>query len=457
MKLLKKRPFSRILILLLVAVLTLSPLAMAADAWVLDPLVDAEALGLLTSEDNINIETVVSDEQMERICSCVFGSFAQIGMERQDWKTPVPVEGPYTRRQVLSLLQDQLGFCTSFDPSDESQLNTDSLGCMARRGVLRGDASGDYMLDRSCSFPEAAIFAVRFVTAVYDECGTGSKGLLWKATSGGNTLYLLGTIHVDRGNVYPFAPDLRGILSTADEALFEVDFLNMDGIAYFMQAQTYSDGTALSDHIDPVLYAAVVNAFEELGLPEEQTAVYKPWALANSLSSLSLQEDDGTDVMVIDSYAYSKALVNGVSIGEVEGYAFQADLFDSLSPAYQEAYLSACLNAYLAVQDAPGDGGTAADGAGLTALDAMLAAWKARDLNSFEAVYDKDAALASGDELTALLFRERDPHMTEAAAACLEAEGESTVVLIVGAGHMVGSGGIVESLRALGYTVELVA
>jgi uncharacterized protein YbaP (TraB family) len=47
--------------------------------------------------------------------------------------------------------------------------------------------------------------------------------------------------------------------------------------------------------------------------------------------------------------------------------------------------------------------------------------------------------------------------MTEAAAACLEAEGESTVVLIVGAGHMVGSGGIVESLRALGYTVELVA
>ena len=45
--------------------------------------------------------------------------------------------------------------------------------------------------------------AERLVLAVYDLCDAGSRGLLWKATNGDNTLYLLGTIHVDRSNVYP--------------------------------------------------------------------------------------------------------------------------------------------------------------------------------------------------------------------------------------------------------------
>ena len=38
----------------------------------------------------------------------------------------------------------------------------------------------------------------------------------------------------------------------------------------------------------------------------------------------------------------------------------------------------------------------------------------------------------------------------------LEQEGSHTGLLVVGAGHMIGSGGIVQGLRDLGYTVEVV-
>ena len=40
--------------------------------------------------------------------------------------------------------------------------------------------------------------ANRLILALYDANDAGSKGLLWKATNGRNTLYLLGTIHLDR-------------------------------------------------------------------------------------------------------------------------------------------------------------------------------------------------------------------------------------------------------------------
>ena len=46
--------------------------------------------------------------------------------------------------------------------------------------------------------------------------------------------------------------------------------------------------------------------------------------------------------------------------------------------------------------------------------------------------------------------------MIAAAAEYLETEGENTFFLAVGAGHMVGDTGVVQGLRDLGYTVELV-
>ena len=45
--------------------------------------------------------------------------------------------------------------------------------------------------------------AERLILALYDANDAGSRGLLWKAVNGDNTLYLLGTIHMDRSNVYP--------------------------------------------------------------------------------------------------------------------------------------------------------------------------------------------------------------------------------------------------------------
>ena len=155
--------------------------------------------------------------------------------------------------------------------------------------------------------------------------------------------------------------------------------------------------------------------------------------------------------MVIDSYVYSKALVEGKKISEVEGYVYQSDMFNSLSEEYQVGYLAGGLQTYLTAQDPEAQENPELDG-----IDEMLKVWKTRDAEGFDKLYGKDAMLETDDELMKLLFDERDAHMTEKAVGYLNAQDAGIRLLAVGAGHMVGKTGIVSRLQALGYQVELV-
>ena len=51
---------------------------------------------------------------------------------------------------------------------------------------------------------------------------------------------------------------------------------------------------------------------------------------------------------------------------------------------------------------------------------------------------------------------DRDPGMIAYADEYLKREGSHTGLLVVGAGHMVGETGVVQGLKDLGYTVEVV-
>ena len=186
---------------------------------------------------------------------------------------------------------------------------------------------------------------------------------------------------------------------------------------------------------------------------------FKAWALASTFGTLSLQDNTtSANAMAVDSYINAYAVNTGKTIDAVETYAFQIGIFDGLSAEYQEAYLDSSLAMYeaaLSGQEVSEEAQALAQ-AQEAQIAAMFDAWKDRDPEGFAAVYGKEAVLSSDDELNAKLFTERDPGMIAAAAEYLEAEGENTVFLAVGAGHMVDPGGIVSGLRELGYTVELV-
>lgn len=453
----------KLLSLLLCLCLCLTPALAAGEeetdapqtpsVWTLPYLADAYGLKLVDDGYTGYITSPIAAEQIAAMAGQVYAKLALL--------TDAPAGEPAwnvsgsTRGDVVNALGEAVK-AAGFDRAEP-------VKALQKLGVLQGDGVS-LALERVCTYEEAMVMATRTVLGAYDSKNAGSKGLLWKATKGENTVYLLGTAHMDRGNLYPFHQTLRNAIQSADTVVLELDFQDQTGIAEFVAMQTYGEGDGLKNHIPAELYARTVNAFAQLGLPEEQTNIYKPWALANTVTSLmSGDETTGDAPMAIDLYVNAAAVNAGKTVAGAETYALQGGIFDTLSEEYQTAYLESGVAMLEATFTPPADAPQEVDPELQAALDEqermftdMMTAWQTANLALFNRVYDKTAIVNSDDELSARLFTDRDPGMVEVAKSYLEKEGKNTAFLAFGAGHMVAPGGIVPELMGMGYTVEQV-
>ena len=431
------------------------PQAEPIPAWAYGELADIYAMGLAGDEIYTDHSKPVTQEQLDKMTKVAADKLALLEVEQRSGGGSFVIDT--TRVGVLNALYMEAL------PYAFAGIDAGPVEFLSSLGVIHGDGA-DLALDRPCTLLEAACFANRMILALYDQQNAGSLGLLWKAEGNGNTLYLLGSIHTDRGNLYPFHKQLRDIIPSAELAAFELDFNSQEGIDEFTAMQVYSDGTTLKDHIDPELYQEVVDALAPLGMPEEQVAQYKPWTLSNSFTALSMTDDTTSEnAMALDLYVNAKASNVGVPVEGVETYAFQGKIFDDLSDEFQEDYLAMTLAMFQGM-DAAGDLSEeekaeleAALKEQYDAVDRWMEQWKTRDVEAFAKDYPKDDIQGDAtNELNAKLFEGRDPNMIAWADRYLKQEGSHTGIMTVGAGHMVGRTGIVQGLKDLGYTVEVV-
>ncbi len=426
--------------------------AQTPSPWAYDALADSYAMGLVDDNYPSYIQDPLTQEQLEAMTAVAAGKLALLELPQRPADTAGLVVDT-TRGGVMNALYQEAA------AYELEGIEAGAEAFLTGLGVVQGDQNGDLRLADPCTYQEAMVMTERLILAVYDANDAGSKGLLWKAVNGDNTLYLLGTIHLDRSNAYPLHKSVRDALDESQVVSFELDLNDQEGLAQLVSRQSYSDGTTLADHISPELYQRVQAAAESMGVGPHDLDGFKAWALASTFGTLSLQDDTtSANMMAIDMYINAYAVNAGKTIDAVETYDLQLDIFDGLSPEYQEAYLDSSLALYeaaLSGQEVSEDAQAMAQ-AQEAQIAAMFDAWKDRDPETFAAVYGKETVMDSGDELNVKLFTERDPGMIAAAAEYLETEGENTFFLAVGAGHMVDPGGIVSGLRDLGYTVELV-
>ena len=445
-----KKALAGLLSAALLALPTLAAEPQQLSPWAVSELADSYALGLVDDSYTTYIQSPVTMEQLESMTNIVADKLALLELEPRT-ADAVGLVVDTTRGGVMNALYQE---AAAYDlPGVEEGPEAFLTGL----GVVQGDGAS-LAAERTCTYQEAMVMTNRLILAIYDGQDAGSKGLLWKATNGDNTLYLLGTIHLDRDNVYPLHKSLRDAIQASEEVIFELDLNDQEGAALLQSMQTYQDGTTLADHISPELYQRVQAAAATIGKDSNALDAYKPWALASLFSTLAMQDDStGSNAMAIDSYVNAAAVNAGKTIGAVETYAFQGGIFDGLSPEYQESYLDSTLAGFEATLSGAATSPEIDEAlqAQEEMLSAMFAAWKDRDPEAFSKVYDKASIINSTDELNSKLFTQRDPGMIKAAAEYLETEGSHTYFMAVGAGHMVDPGGIVSGLRELGYTVEL--
>jgi uncharacterized protein YbaP (TraB family) len=265
------------------------------------------------------------------------------------------------------------------------------------------------------------------------------KTFLWKVRSGTDTVYILGSVHVLRKDFYPLPAEIENAFMEADALAVEANINNVDvgRTLSVLQGSLYAGNDTIEKHISKETYNLAKDSLKELGVPIELFLKNKPWFLAMTLTALELSKlgfdpEYGIDKHFLDEAAGKKKIL------ELESIPYQIDLFNSFSDQEQELFLIYTMKEMDQMKQE---------------MHALTDAWKSGDAETLDSIIS--GQLREEPRLSSIyekLVYERNRRLTSKIEDYLKS-GEKCFV-IVGAGHLTGKKGIIELLRADGYSVE---
>ncbi len=286
-----------------------------------------------------------------------------------------------------------------------------------------------------------------------EEQTPGSTPLFYKATDDdGDTVWLLGTIHVAKEEMYPLPSYIYDAYSNAQALAVEFDTVayetNFDLIGKMMSSWLCEKSGHIYDYISEELYTDAKDVLKDLGIYTQLFDRYYPVVWWSFIDSGMILRTEYTSELGIDNHFLARAYEEGKDILEIESAEFQNDMMLQFSPELQAHLLEQSVKTY----DDPD---------AFTSLDDMVNLWRAGDEERFETYLaseddgiDSQEERALYEEYNNAILVERNIVMTDFAEDCLK-NGED-VFICVGAAHIVGEGAMVDLLRERGYTVELV-
>ena len=192
----------------------------------------------------------------------------------------------------------------------------------------------------------------RFVRALWALCLIGllcacsttnklveSKATLWKVKGDHNTMYLLGSVHVLSKHAYPLKPALERAFDDANQVVFEIDLTQFTPRSFrqeFKRTALYPSGQSLSKKLSPGTIELLKSVLPDYGLTLDKVERFKPWFLAEWLSSRALEMAGFSDRLGVDFYFYHKAKAAGKPVLGLETLRDQAQIFDSFNDEENE-------------------------------------------------------------------------------------------------------------------------
>ncbi|RKN74965.1 TraB/GumN family protein [Paenibacillus ginsengarvi] len=375
----------------------------------------------------------------------------KLGLNKKEKPTAPAAETTLTREAVLKSLY---GILTQFELPSSFEIDAAApVAYLQSKGIVQGTASG-LELDKPCTVEQAAVLASRLVQYAYETADGGAKGLMWKVTEGGNTLYLLGSIHLGIPEMYPLHRSVTDAFEASDDLWVEANLLTDDqeALAYFAKLTMYSDGTTLKDHLSADTYEKLQKVMTKLGMPAQSFDALKPWVVSNSLSLTTLMEKPEDLAQAtnagVDLFLTQIAMMSGKPVRELEGMKLQGDILSGTPEEQQARELDTMLDSMLNPDAA------AADNAVQFKNWQLL--WAKGDLAGFAKSYSASLQQEQNNGLTQRLLGERDQNMAIKLTELLEAQGSSTHFIVVGAAHLAIKDMVIDKLKQKGYDVQFV-
>ena len=278
------------------------------------------------------------------------------------------------------------------------------------------------------------------------QCNDPPSTMLWQIEGSANPVYLMGSIHVGRPDLYPLEPIVEELFRSADHLVFEVDPAQLANPAIALDIQRRGmlpPGQSLSDHVSEETLIKLDKVLADIGMPRQLVMQMQPWLIINVLASLQIVELELMPQLGTENYMLlSKSP--------------EADVLELESLEEQLVYL-ASMNDEIYLRETLESFGTE----GEEMITAMLAAWQCADHEELNRVMsleyedpDMDAVTrAAMAELEETLLYGRNEKMAEVISAYAD-EGEGSYFVVVGSAHLLGERSVMEHLRQQGYTIS---
>lgn len=268
------------------------------------------------------------------------------------------------------------------------------------------------------------------------------RGFLWEVRKGKQVGYLLGTIHVGRPEFYPLPPSRLAQLQRADAIVLEADVSDSArAVAATQKYALYPEGApGLETRLSPELRQRVEAVLVRNQLDIAPMMRMKPWMLGNVLALFEAAQAGYMPALSVEAYLMRVAKTESKPILEFEGIERQFELFEKAPWATQIAFLEEALKA-VETRGARRE------------LNRIVQAWETADRASLERLLAEMRTQSSaGSRFTVdTILLGRHPTMVRKIETMM-ADGKK-YVFAVGALHLVGPQGLVELLRARGYTL----
>ena len=269
-----------------------------------------------------------------------------------------------------------------------------------------------------------------------------SLSFLWKVSSDTNTVYILGSVHVAKADIYPLAEAIENAYALSEYLVVEVDInaiSELEMAALLFEKGTYPSGESLRDNISEDLYTRVCDRIREsdpTGLMLSTIDLFEPWVVATLVSDLDYMALGYEVEYGIETHFLDKAETDGKDILELESAEFQLDIFDSMSYELQIVWLEDAVENPITGED----------------MEEMFEAWSTGNAAKMEEMVFEDTEDENYREFLSIINDERNFLMVDRIEQYLQ--DDETYFVVVGAAHLVGENGLINLLDNKGYTVQ---
>jgi uncharacterized protein YbaP (TraB family) len=264
-----------------------------------------------------------------------------------------------------------------------------------------------------------------------------AKNPLWRVSSDKGAVYLLGSIHLLKPSDYPLSKAIEEAYNSSEAVVFELDISeSTTGSAKAMMREYVQFGKSgsLKRSLSAGTYGMLQKAFRKRGMDIGGADNLKPWYVATILTVSELQ---GLGFMAehgVDMHYFRRAATSDKDIMALETLEYQLGLFNGLSLEAQDAFVRQTLKDISTIKND---------------FPAIVGSWRTGDTKGLLKLLE---SCKDFRETCRRIIDKRNMDWLPRIEALLKS-GRPAIV-IVGAAHMVGKGGLISLLKKRGYRVE---